>query len=145
MYRDDSGHKLALAKAGKAANKFDLEFGMKMVFIISLIAFVGFLVLFLSDEYNWTAVLGSEGFVDTGSKFGVSVGGLRSEASAKLSDRGLVLEESFDGGSCLNRSYPDEQNVEVWSDRSWRRGTICLASENNQVVSIGWFYSWMQP
>jgi hypothetical protein len=106
---------------------------------------VGAIFYFLSDEYNRVAVLGSEGSIDSGSKFGLEIGMLRSDADAILNTRGLELVESFYGGSCLNRSYPDDQRIEVWSDDSWRRGTICLASKNDTVDSIGWFYSWGQP
>ncbi len=111
---------------------------MKIVVLLILVLVVGGIVFFASDEFNRTGFLGSEGFIDSGSKFGIQIGMDRNVAEDRLRSRGLESMEPSVSGRCLDRPYPADQQVGLWLDDSRFGGTICLASRNNQIVSIGW-------
>jgi hypothetical protein len=118
---------------------------MRIGFLIIIAAVVGGSILLLSSDLNRAAVLGSEGYIDRGSKFGIAIGSSANEAGQNLSRQGLELSPEDGRSNCLDRRYDASHSVQVWEDNSWRRGTICLESYDDKVVSIGWYFSWAAP
>jgi hypothetical protein len=115
---------------------------------ITLIA-VGLLVLctalFIADERNRAALLVPEGVVDHGEKFGVSVGESREMARGSLLSGGFGFEGSQVGGRCVRHAYEPTEMVDVFSDRSWRSGTVCVISRDSRVVAVDWLFMPMTP
>lgn len=111
--------------------------------LIAALVGIGFLK---ADEFNRAGMLSSEGYIESGSKFDVTIGMPRDAAARRLSDRGLEeVEQLTADQSCHGRSYGADRQVELWYDRSWRRGTICLSSTGNRVASLSWIYDWSAP
>ncbi len=118
---------------------------MKYVIWVALgVALVGFGYL-MADEFNRAGVLSSKGYIESGSKFGIDIGMSRDAAARQLSDQGLEQVELTATQSCHGRSHGPDRYVELWYDRSWRRGTICLSSTGNRVASVSWVYNWAAP
>lgn len=116
------------------------------LWMILLIVVVSFIALFLfGSELNRASILGSDGHIESGSKFGLHIGMDSRKVESLLTRERLTLYESSMGGQCLDRAYPVEQKLEVWTDDGWRKGTLCVSYVNQKVVSLGWYYYWAQP
>lgn len=118
---------------------------MKYVFWVALVALLAGIGYLMADEFNRAGILSSEGYIESGSKFGIGIGSGAYEASERLSRQGLELSPEDGRSNCLDRNYEASHAVQVWEDNSWRRGTICLESFDEKVVSIGWYFSWAAP
>ena len=118
---------------------------MKMLIWIVCALLIAAAIFILSDEFNRAGVSASEGYVESGSKFGIEIGMSRDAAVNRLASRGLDQVDLTAPQSCHGRNYGPERQVELWYDRSWRRGTICLSSEENKIASISWVYNWGTP
>jgi len=118
---------------------------MKIIFGVLLLVMAGLAAYLLSSELNRMAALGSEGFIQSGSKFGVHIGDNRTKAIEKLDRHGIKTESLPTEGRCLGRDYPTDQQINLLRDRSWRRGVICLASRDEKIVSVAWYFSWGAP
>lgn len=119
----------------------------RMVLAVSFLAAISVAVVaFLSDPFNLAGVYGSQGFIRSGEKFNISVGGSRSQATAMLRKKGInavAPTSTFHG--CFVNPVPPSQQIELFWDRSWRRGTICIASSKDTVTALGWHYNWLAP
>lgn len=121
---------------------------MKYVaWLILFVIVVGILVYLFSDEFDQTALtLGSSGYIETGTKFGIYIGMAVSDARQRLASRKLspndltVPSHLVPPHTCLHRKYPPDHDIEAWVDRSWRRGTICLSSTEGKVASVAWLF-----
>jgi hypothetical protein len=123
---------------------------MKMLFWLVFALLIAAAIFILSDEFNRSGALASEGYIESGSKFGIEIGMSRDAAANKLASRGLEWSElptdpRFSPQSCHGHTHSPERLVELWIDRSWRRGTICLSSEENKITSVSWVYNWGAP
>ena len=107
---------------------------------LAAIALVAVL-LFFSFEPNRLAISWTGGFVKEGAKFGVQIGQPADTAQASLAKMGWKFSEILDGHECLSKNYPDGVRVELYEDRTWRSGSLCLASKDNRVLSIEWDYT----
>lgn len=120
-----------------------------MMWIAILVS--GLIVVFLSNEWN-RAALGSEGYIEKGTKFGLTIGDRKQEITEHLVTRGLVDESTsganetgYNSQSCLLHIYPSKYEVQVWGDDSWRRGTICIAFLDGKLARMSWHYNMLQP
>ncbi|MGE0653311.1 MAG: hypothetical protein AB7P12_16440 [Alphaproteobacteria bacterium] len=113
---------------------------MKYVLWMFLAAIVVGIAYLMSDEFNRAGILSSEGYIEHGSKFGIDIG--MNVAANRLVEHGLEPVELTATHSCHGRAYGSERRVELWYDRTWRRGTICVSSEENRVASVSWIYNW---
>lgn len=109
---------------------------------LAALAGIGYLI---ADEFNRAGILSSEGYIESGSKFGIAIGMSHDAAAMRLSGRGLEKVELTAEQSCHGRSYGPDRQVELWYDRSWRRGTICLSLVGNRIASVSWIYNWAAP
>jgi hypothetical protein len=118
---------------------------MKYLIWAALVAALAGIGYMMADEFNRAGILSSEGYIESGSKFGMEIGMSRDTAASRLSERGLEQVELTAQQSCHGRSYGPDRQVELWYDRSWRRGTICLSSTGNRIASVSWIYNWSAP
>lgn len=118
---------------------------MKYIIWVVLVALILAFAYMMTDEFNRAGLLSSEGYVGNGTKFGVEIGKSRNLAAQRLLDRGLEPVALTSVQSCHGRTYDTKRQVELWYDRTWRRGTICLSSEANKVTSVSWIYNWAAP
>ena len=116
---------------------------MRAVIWIILLLAAGVSTWWLTAEENRERLTGFDGFIESGSKFGVSIGMPTSAANSALVARGFLYLHSDGRGSCSNRVYPAASVIEVWKDRGWpRTATVCLESATEIVTSVSWYYSW---
>lgn len=123
------------------------EISMKMFIWLVLFVIVGGIVVYLaSDEFTRAGLVSSNGYIDSGARFGIYVGMPLSEARRLLASRGLnpddltIPSRFVPPHTCLHRKYPPDHDIEAWADRSWRRGTICLSSTQGKVASVSWHF-----
>lgn len=99
----------------------------------------------LGNEKNRVALLNHDGFIETGEKFGVSVGERSMDVPGILvSDDFKFIEARF-GGHCIRRDYAQTAKVHVYADDSWRKITLCLAERDDRIVSVQWHAAPLQP
>lgn len=117
---------------------------------IAILAF-GLLVIFLSNEWN-RAAWGSRGYIENGTKFGLSIGENKQKVIDYLTDKGLTDGTTlganytdYNPQQCLGRIYRDEYEVQIWDDNSWRRGIICVAFLDEKLIRLNWEYGMFQP
>lgn len=110
---------------------------MKRVFLIFAVivasAFVGILLV---DDLARASLLGSRGFITSGSKFGIEIGMNSSSVSNKMKSRGFAVRQLPVTRMCASHSYPENQDVILWFNR--RFGVVCVASIDDSTVSVGW-------
>jgi len=121
-----------------------------IILVLGLTLTVSFL-LFISNEWN-RAAFGAHGHIEKGTKFGLTIGDSKSEVVSYLVARGLtdgttleINETHYNPQSCHNHIYSDEYEVQIWDDRSWRRGTICVAFLDGKLARVSWYYGMFQP
>lgn len=99
----------------------------------------------LGGEKSRVALLNHAGFIETGEKFGVSVGDRSTDVPAILvSDNFRFIDAHF-GGLCLRRRYAETDKVHVYVDDSWRKITLCLAERGDRIVSVQWDAAPLRP
>jgi len=124
----------------------------KMTLLIIGLIIVLSLTFIFSSEWN-RAALGSQGYIDEGSKFGIEVKSSLEDAHKILESKGLYSYDLSENRklspsglqNCHGREYPDDILLEAFSDDSWRRGIICIASSEGEVISLSWHYGMFQP
>lgn len=122
---------------------------MKTWLIAASLVLLGLLAVPLSDEITRASIVGSKGYKETGSKFGITVGMRHDEAVRLLSNHGFELFEPPLGPTrppqrCHGRYYPDDHTVELWLlIDGWRRGNICLVSRSGDVTNFSWDFMWL--
>jgi hypothetical protein len=105
----------------------------------------------LSSERNRLVFLDGVGTVDGKSQrtlLGVRLGMSAADAQAQLSAHGLDLEPLFERSSkdlsCF-LMQPTKSQILVFSDKTWRRGIVCLSLGENRVERIDWYYNPLSP
>ena len=104
------------------------------VLILLGVALTVVAALFFIDERN--RALFASGPIEKGGRYGVKVGSSLQDATAKLEDYGLVRGTLTSRSRCLGLYDSDNVQLHVFIDYSWRRGTICIASEDGMVTGI---------
>lgn len=115
-------------------------------------AFLGMLVIFLAFERN-RVFFGGIGNIEKGEKFGISIGEKRTISHERLNSLGFEQYElgkyknpdDKNDNSCHGRVYTKDIVVEAFTDKSWRGGTLCLASKDGIIVSLSWDYGFVGP
>lgn len=103
----------------------------------------GGLLLFVNEKDNAAALRSSAGFIDRGSKFDVQMGAHMSTVDQAFERHHFSVYRSDDRDqTCLSHEYPVSHGVAVYTDDSWRKGTVCVAFErkSRKVSSIEWTY-----
>jgi hypothetical protein len=96
-------------------------------------------VLLLLDEGTRKLAFDSNGRIESGSAFGVTVGESRMQAR-----RSMLRRYVFDGSSLGDRRCRSDgaadHVLDLYDDRSWRGGRICLLIRDERVVAISWMF-----
>jgi hypothetical protein len=95
-----------------------------------------------------SALTASSGFIESGTKFDVSVDTPTESAAATLRARGLRappnnVENALQANlsSCGGRYQQRDEGLIVTQDQTWRHGIVCLFYRNDRVTAIGWSFS----
>lgn len=96
-------------------------------------------VQFFLDPRN--RALFSSGPVRSGQLYGIEIGSSSLEAFRKLDRYGLVRGRVPNTGRCMALVAEDNEKLDLFSDNSWRRGTVCLATEGGKVTGIDTYFS----
>ncbi|WP_417616849.1 hypothetical protein [Parasphingorhabdus sp.] len=91
-------------------------------------------------DFNRSGILGSNGHVVTGGKFGIEVGENYKRAEAVMMSLGFENPELTKAGSCHGYDYGKDLEPNLWFDNSWRKGTICIVTSSDKVRHISWSY-----
>jgi hypothetical protein len=117
-----------------------------MLFVIMIAA-----GMVLSSERNRLVFLDGVGTVDGTNQralLGARLGMSAEEAQAQLKTHGVELDPLFDRSSkdfaCFSMQ-PAGSQILVFSDRTWRRGVICLSLDDDRVTRIDWYYNPLSP
>lgn len=117
------------------------------IFAVALLTMIAVgLSWLIADEPNRKFVFDPIGYADSGSAFSVAVGQSRDTAISALNRRrSFSLYESRSGDTCLARRYNRQVQLDIFEDKSWRRGTICLVSTGDVVLEVVWYYNFLAP
>ena len=96
-------------------------------------------------SYNRAGIIGTTGRIDSGAKFGVTIGDVQWTAQKTFWKAGFYRVESTKPQSCHGFEYSKTQNIEVWFDDSWRRGTLCVVSSESKITHLSWSYGFGSP
>jgi hypothetical protein len=114
---------------------------MRRSWIVVVAALAGGAGVMFSDEYNRAALFNNSGYAASGTRFSVQIGESRDRAISQLrSSRALAYEETYRGHNCLMREYRDARTFDIFIDRSWRQGSICVISDGRNVLEVAWLY-----
>lgn len=113
-----------------------------LVIGLPLIGFLTF--VFIERQY----LIGTAGIISNGEKYGVSIG--KSVDTARRIFETNNFEESpyyisSNSIGCLGFVETRPLDKIVFVDKSWRRGTVCVASKEGVVEYIAWRYSFFDP
>jgi hypothetical protein len=114
--------------------------------IITGIIVIVLLLFVLGSERNRAALfINSDGYIEQGKKFGVEIGSPLATGVQQLISNGLKLYSETDGGVCASRQFEPDYTLTVFSDRSWRKGGVCLISKEQKIIAISWSYNPFTP
>lgn len=112
---------------------------MRVVVAFLVLAVIALLTLELSNESTQKLLFDSNGWIDEGTAFGVTVGDRREQAMAVLGERYALIESTSGNGNCtstLDGSYL----LHIYDDQSWRGGRICIVTASNEVTAVSWMF-----
>lgn len=112
-----------------------------LIFITTVIL-VAAIWLWLSD-LDRIALIDTHGQKSSGTLAGVRVGQSSQDAVYNLKNLGMRSANYADDGSCPLRGRFDQ--IIVFIDVSWRKGTICIGIIQGKVSSVAWRYNFFQP
>ncbi|SMC97472.1 hypothetical protein SAMN06272759_11542 [Novosphingobium sp. B1] len=92
------------------------------------------------SSFNRAGLAGASGRIDTGKKFGVSIGNNPRDIEVKFTALGFEKVELTKARSCHGFDYAEDQNLQLWFDDSWRRGTLCVVSSGSRIMYLSWSY-----
>jgi hypothetical protein len=112
-----------------------------------LVAFAGIVLVgiafVLSDDINRVALVDYMGQQTSDGFAGVRIGDRAEVASTAFAKRGMLSAPYQDDGSCPITGKYDE--ILVFVDMSWRKGTICVGVTQGAVKAFAWRYNFLQP
>lgn len=120
----------------------------KIMLIISASFFIittWFTIIIFGNESNRISLFIRHGFIEHGSRFGISVGQKYERLPSVLPNSHLNLVGIQHGGYCYHHNYPDNEIVSVYYDQSWRKMTVCIGEKAGRVASLQWDASSFQP
>jgi len=113
---------------------------------IAALALFGVLTLslwFFSNQVNRLALVSDAGFLERGSMFGVTIGSPVGEIESAVRQYGFKPYKIGVRDTCLHHDYERSIRINVYTDDTWRRGTLCIAYNNSthRVTAIEWSYA----
>lgn len=115
---------------------------MKVLFLAAAATCLALGAFFIND-LNRVAVFDGSGQISSGKLANIEVGQQQDVASKYLLDRGMISGVYKDDGSCPIQGKFD--NILVFVDLSWRKGTICLGVVKSKIATVAWRYNLFQP
>lgn len=116
------------------------------IIVISLAGLaIAFAIVLIVSPLTRMGLIGSEGHITTGEFLGVKIGDSATSANEKMNRHGFDFVDDYDGGECMGIEHLADIKIELYYDNSWRRGTVCIGSKEDKVVSIDWMYGLAFP
>lgn len=118
----------------------------KWLILSILVLFAIAIATFLWTERDY--LFGTGGIAESGSKFDVSVGSSLTTATETLENNKFELVKyalTLNEQPCPSPPKTSNPQISVFSDRSWRRRSVCVASEDGVVVYIAWTVGLFDP
>jgi hypothetical protein len=118
-----------------------------MVYALSIISV--FLAIYFTSvirhltKEDYEALRQESGYLTSGGKFDVIVGSKSSMVPGEVARSGFKFYERSKYKSCLTHEYERfDFNVDIYSDDSWRKGTLCVVSDssNDKIVALEWAF-----
>jgi len=113
--------------------------------VLLLIGLLATVTVYLVDDLNRAWWVPSDGSVDSGSAFGIEIGGTLAAAEAVLHRRGfrqVRINHFLDDGRprCLWLHYAEPgEEFERWEAGS--RRVVCLAFLDDRVTNVSWIFN----
>jgi hypothetical protein len=98
----------------------------------------------VSDTRTRTVLARPMGHTLTSDPF-QTIGRPIADAGEHLQASGLHFYERKQGGQCLSQSYDENTTIYVFSDETWRRGTVCLVERDGLVTEVVWHFDPLAP
>ena len=99
--------------------------------------------VFFANDLNRVALFNASGQTVSGKLAGVEIGQRQGLATQALLKLGMISGVYRDDGSCPIQGRFD--NILVFTDLSWRKGTICLGVVEERIAAVAWRYNLFQP
>ena len=107
--------------------------------------------LFVRDTSEMAQVARSatdyRGQITEGARFGVSIGDSVDSVTAKLKEQRVRYDVNASKrhrenhpNDCHEYEYTDIDEIRIYSDSSWRRGTLCVVLKDDKMVAMSWFF-----
>ena len=107
-----------------------------------LVALIAVAIAFVSSEENRLALRSDYGYLSSGAKFDVKVGSEVEGVPQALQRHYFKLYRRSSSGTCLSHDYDPKYRIDVFSDDSWRRGTVCVVyDQGGRVRHVEWSYA----
>jgi len=116
-----------------------------MSFIVLALPIIA-LLAFLFSERSY--LLGNTGLISAGEKYGIKIGSSLVTTKQILENNNFEESQYYMSGNdigCLGFAETRTLDKIVYVDKSWRRGTVCIASDEGVVEYIAWRYSFFDP
>lgn len=117
----------------------------KIAAILLLLVVLG--LLFGADGLTRTAILNSSDILSEGGRFGLEIGAGKRTIAPRMKELGLrrvhlnSIRERNPTNSCHGVAYSSQHEVQVFRDKSWRHGVICVVLRDARVEAISWHFT----
>lgn len=97
-------------------------------------------VWLLIDVRTRLTLFQPNGYIQSGSALGVTVGEARLNARQKLLSEGMTLTGSQFGGTCFFRDVEPKRQLDIFFVNSWHGSMVCIVSQNERVDEVIWAF-----
>ena len=97
------------------------------------------------SAFNRAGLVGSQGRISSGRKFGVGIGDDYHAVARAFGQLGFEERELTKPHSCHSFAYAAHLTPHLWFDNSWRKGTLCVVTSGDRVVYLSWAYGFGFP
>lgn len=125
-----------------------MNFRRTSVLIVGVIVLSGLAMLLQPLDRSYAVFFEEAGYVDTGTKFNLTVGmNSQTARTVALESGWRPLEEGVTGAlvaggwRCGGRQIQSSDEVQMYRENSWRNGLLCIFEEDGTVTGIGWSFS----
>lgn len=94
----------------------------------------------MTDARTRLTLFQPNGFIQSGSALGVTVGDARLSVERELFRQGMTLRETTSGGTCFYRAVKPDRQLDLFFVHSWHGGVVCVVSRNGRVEELIWAF-----
>lgn len=92
------------------------------------------------DERTKLTIFQPNGFIKSGTVFGISIGEDPNSARKKLQRKKIIFYETNIGGTCAFRRLHADVRIDYYLVNSWHGGNVCIVSKQERIYEIIWAF-----